>query len=597
MGKKKKKKINQPPQTNKEKVAEPKVFRWTHLVTVLAITFVCLYPSLHGDILHFDDGDHVVDNLVVRNFDSLGLKGVIKDVVNQTYIPLTTLSFAIEYKFVQNNPFLYHLNNLLLHLAIVALVYLIGLKLGFSSVASFLAALLFGIHPMHVESVAWITERKDVLYGFFYLLSVLTYLKYIKGENRYFYSASIVFAFLSILSKPMALSLPLILFLIDYYVRQKISRKIFIEKIPFVVICASIAWITYSIQFRTPEVHLVSSSLLWLWCLTFYLKKFFLPLWFIPLYGAPLPVTITNYHYIVALIITCFLIWLIVKYRHNRLFMFGFLFFFLSTFFLYRYDLRDLHFVADRFMYLPSIGICFVLGKVFTDQIEKKGRSVIVMLLIVFSFLGIKTFNQTKIWNNDLDLWDYSAKKNPEYEAIYERRSSAYIRNKQYALAIRDLDKALAIVEKYNLVPGSIYNRYGNVYFYTENFSKALENYDKAIYFNDEFYEAYLNRGVLYHGLGELDRAVEDYSRSIELRPGHDVEPYNNRGAIYAVTGRFELALKDFNKSIELDPSSQISRINKKRVQMDMRKDANSLKTHIQHDPTIERLSITGSVE
>ena len=128
--------------------------------------------------------------------------------LTRTYTPLTTLTFAIEYRLVQDDPFLYHLNNLILHLMVISLIYVVGLQLRLSSLSSAFAALIFGIHPIHVESVAWITERKDVLYSFFYLLSIICYIQYIKNKNAYIYGFAVFLALLSIASKAMALSLP-----------------------------------------------------------------------------------------------------------------------------------------------------------------------------------------------------------------------------------------------------------------------------------------------------------------------------------------------------------------------------------------------------
>ena len=127
--------------------------------------------------------------------------------------------------------------------------------------------------------------------------------------------------------------------------------------------------------------------------------------------------------------------------------------------------------------------------------------------------------------------------KNPNHEAVYEYRSGYYIKKKKFDLAKKDLDKALEITQRYNLKPRNVFNGYGILYYEIGDYPRALENFNLALQYNEEFYEAYLNRGNLYHRIGKYDLAIEDYSRSLELYPRLHIEPYNNRGAIYAAKG------------------------------------------------------------
>ncbi len=242
------------------------------LPLILILVILAFLPSLFNGFIKNDDPTHLLENVTLRALTFENIRAMFQSIVNVTYIPLTTASFAIEYHFFGYNPFIYHLDNLLLHLGVVVCVFVFLQRLGLSVLAAGMGALIFGIHPLRVESVTWITERKDVLYGFFYMLAVLQYWDYAKSGKRNSYLLSLIFGFLSILAKPMALSLPLILLLCDWWMGRGWKRNIFFEKIPYAVIIIPITWITYALNARNPIQSVGEAILLWVWCF----KKTFL---------------------------------------------------------------------------------------------------------------------------------------------------------------------------------------------------------------------------------------------------------------------------------------------------------------------------------
>jgi len=154
------------------------------LLFVLTAVFFSFSSALFNDFVTWDDRIHVLDNPSVSSLNPQAVISIFKGVVNRTYIPLTTFSFAVERHFFGLSPFVYHLDNLLLHLSVTALVFFLGMRLGLNARASGLVSLVFGIHPMHVESVAWVTERKNVLYAFFYMLALLSYWHYLVDPEK-----------------------------------------------------------------------------------------------------------------------------------------------------------------------------------------------------------------------------------------------------------------------------------------------------------------------------------------------------------------------------------------------------------------------------
>jgi hypothetical protein len=163
------------------------------LALVLLVVAIAFSPSLFNGFIKNDDPGHLLENPTLRALTPENVRAMFQSIINTTYIPLTTLSFAFEYHFFGYNPIVYHLDNLLLHLAVVFLVFVFFQKLGLSNLAAGIGVLLFGIHPLHVESVAWVTERKDVLYAFFYMFAILQYWQYVQSGNRKFYWSSLYY--------------------------------------------------------------------------------------------------------------------------------------------------------------------------------------------------------------------------------------------------------------------------------------------------------------------------------------------------------------------------------------------------------------------
>ncbi|MGZ3975777.1 MAG: ArnT family glycosyltransferase, partial [Flavisolibacter sp.] len=176
---------------------------------IVGITVLAFLPVLGADFVNWDDGDYYDNNFINNLFNP----EIFTRTVQGNYHPLTMFSLAINYAISGKNAWSYHLFNLLFHLVNCALVFrLVYLLSGKNNFIAFVTAILFGIHPVHVESVAWVSERKDVLYGLFFLLGLISYVKYVDEQSKKHYVLSMIFMLLSLLSKPAAVIFPVVLF-------------------------------------------------------------------------------------------------------------------------------------------------------------------------------------------------------------------------------------------------------------------------------------------------------------------------------------------------------------------------------------------------
>lgn len=514
--------------------------RWT-VLGILLVVFLIYAPSLTNGFVNWDDDTHLLLNPFVQHLDLKSIRDIFSTTVCRIYIPLTSFSFAVERYFFGDNPFIYHLDNLILHLAVTALVYYFSLGCGASRNASVFSALIFGIHPAHVESVAWVTERKDVLYAFFYMLALIFYQRHLRmcsdgaqAGPKTFFVVSVLFGILSALAKPMALSLPFIFVLMDWFAGRRLTGRVVKEKIYCVVFMAPIIWMTYALQVRAADFRWPESVLTWIWCFAFYVRKFLFPDYFVLIYKLPAPVSIMNASYAGAMVIfTSFVVSLFIL-RRKRMYVFLNLLYFLMISFLFRLDISSgLNMVADRFSYLPMLGGCLLLGIGWdwlatswaTNGVRKNALWVFSAGVVVF--LSFQTMNQCRVWRNGISLWEHQLRRQPQAATalIYEKLAQAYV------------------------MQGDFYNDPGKI-------QRIMDYYNRAIDIKPDYAAAHYGLGDLYARLGQPDPALGYFLKAIDFDPGH-FEAYYQAGRLYSGRGEYQKAVDAFKKAIEINPDNE----------------------------------------
>ena len=578
---------------------------------ILLIVFGAFLPVLKNGFVNWDDDNYVVNNTSITSVSVPNLKSIFGSFFVGHYMPLTILSYLLNYQFFKLNPFGYHLTNLILHLLncllVFYLIYLLSRNIG----VSFITAILFGIHPLHVESVAWVSERKDVLYSFFYLLSAITYLYYLTREHKSRYYLISLFLFLcSLLSKSMAVTLPLLLLLMDYYLKRKPNRGAILDKIPY--FCLSFVFGIIAIfgvylgNMVRSEAHSSLFSIISVasYGIVFYLGKLFLPIKLSCLYPYyNFEYNPTYLYSIIAVILLLLIMALSVKY--TRKLLFGAAFFLITLLPALQFIPASTIIVADRYAYIPSIGVFFILSTLIYWLYSKKLK-ILALVVVIFIILNLSflTYNRCKVWKDGISLWsdvleNYSTviaynsrglmfvKKN-DYKKAYDDFSEAIrvcykerqifdnqgdysmnllyvtvnLANMQYALgrkkeAIVTLNKLIKLNPDYS---GS-YLKLASIYYSMGENDKAIVLFKMAIEKDPNFAGAYYTLGTIYDGLGNKEEALKSYCQAVKINPRY-LEAYNNLASIYAEKGQIDKAIGIWKRVIEINPDFTTAHFN-----------------------------------
>ncbi len=530
---------------------------------MLAVTFVAYLPSLGNGFINWDDNFYVTENARIAHPT---LHGLLTENLGGNYHPLTMATLALNYKLSGMNPASYHWLNLLLHLANTALVFFFVRKLAGGRLwVSLATALFFGIHPMHVESVAWISERKDVLYALFYLIALLAYLRYLDARRWPWLLAAWVSFVLSAASKPAAVVLPLTLFAVDYFRRRPIRAPVVLEKIPFLVVSAAIGLLTFKAQ---QEVGAVADAKLWSpfqrvlfasYGTVMYFAKLLVPVHLSAVY--PLPATSTKRYatgfYVAPILLAVALPTVLYLCRRVRPVVFGIAFFFINIFLVLQLVTVGAALMADRYTYVPYIGLFFALAWWLDEPAGAARRFpvkpfVAAILLFLLPMSLVQTWNRCRIWKNSETFWNDTIAKYPgKIVDAYYNRANYYVKKGRLDEGLADYDRALQLNSG---VPRIWYNK-GLLLAQLDRNDSALVCFDRVIQLTPTHVDALNNRGAMKYRNGDRAGAIADFTRILELNPRYR-DAYLNRGVAYADLKEFEKSAEDRKRGIELDPTN-----------------------------------------
>jgi len=508
------------------------------------LSFYAYLPVLDNDFIFWDTQDYVINNPHIRALTWENLSWMLTALYAANWHPLTWLSHAIDYQLYELQPWGHHLSNLLLHSANTVWVFLLGLRLGHLLcvpsakpnpstltqtnvfwAASF-AALLFGLHPQHVESVAWVAERKDVLSLFFILPTLLAYLRYGETGQWRWYFLTLLGLLLALLSKPMAVTLPALLLVLDLYPLRrlngwdifKLRRRLWqrlLEKLPFFLASAGVIALTLlaqdSAMTSLHQLGLETRLLNAFHSLLFYIQKFLLPVPLLPFYPYP---DFTGWQAwtpvlaVFALSALCVYAW----HRQQPWWLAGWLFYLISLAPVLGIIQVGLQAAADRYAYLPTVPFYLGLGfgALYLGQRWRRWVPPVAALLLGSSLM-LLTQQQTRLWRNGLTLWHYSVAYTPDSAVSHGNLCVAYALLQHWDKAIQHCNFSLMLMPVLDN-----YYQLATVYRLAHRYDDALRTY-QVLLNSHQFDQDATQMGLIYSSQAQVFYDKRDFAQAQAL--------------------------------------------------------------------------------
>ena len=532
---------------------------------VLAFTALLYARALQNGFTSLDDDYYILKNPFIKDFSFEGIRAIFSSFYSYNYHPLTTLTYLFEYRFFGIWPLPYHLLNVVLHLSNTWLVFKLAGRLSGKKTTALVVCVLFAIHPMHVESVAWVSERKDVLYAFFYLLSLLQYLHYCAdGFQKKHYAGTLLYFTASLFSKSAAVTLPLLLIAIDIYKGRKTTARSLAEKAPFFLLSVVFGILNIMAQAKGGAISdsllatgFANRIFLFTSALSFYSIKLLAPYGLSAMHYFPQIVNgMLPWPYYLSLPFLLLVTWFILRRTpYRREMIFGVAFFLITISVMLQVLAVGSTLTAERYTYIPYIGLFYIVGqwlsRIRTIKRQKIALWASAAVLLVYT---IQTWNRIGVWKDDEALFRDIADSYPSVYLQYYEQGNAKKKIAHFREALQQYNVAIL------LSPGfaKAYVGRGEIYDLLDSARQAMQDYDKAISLDGRLAEAYNGRGLEYSRSGKLTPAIQDFSKAIMLDPGY-AEAYNNRGWMYYQQGNAQAAMPDYRRSVALDTGNSMA--------------------------------------
>jgi len=540
------------------------------LVLVIIVTIAIYYPAVHHQFTNWDDLDYITENPYIKALTPANIHHIFTSPIALNYHPLTMLSLAFNYAISGMEPFSYFLVNILLHICNILLAfYLAFLLLKRNKILALFVAAIFAVHPMHVESVAWIAERKDVLYTFFFLSAMISWIFFIGKRNWKWYLFSLVLFVFAGLSKPSSVVLPLVLLLIDFLHRRKFKLQLIIEIIPFLAFSIWIGMATLHAQLHKAVVDIqyynfIQQFLFASYGFFIYIFKLIIPVGLSALHPVPvfnnsmdLPAVYFISPFINALIIG----FVLYSLKYTRVLFFGLLFYFLNIVLTLQFMQVGSAVIAERYTYVSYIGLLIGLAWLmdYTSGLKKIPMTwfypVIIILFCVFTFLSA---GRVSVWKNSETLWSDVIAKYPKSHLAYSNRGYYYVKENMLEKALPDFTRSIELMPTFI----DALNNRGSLYRLQNKYRLAVNDYNRALSINPDYVKALSGRGQAYFELNILDSALADFNKAYQTDPELAIS-LGNRGGVYFRLGQYDNAVEECNRVIAHYPDNTEAHLNR----------------------------------
>ena len=556
-------------------------------LAIALLTFLVFSGVLRNQFLNWDDDTNFLTNLHYRGLGWTQIRWMFTTVHLGHYIPLTWLTLGLDFKLWGMDPAGYHLTNLLLHCANAAIFYFVGRRLlalampsdpgssrGRLDLAAGFSALLFALHPLRVESVAWVTERREVLACFFYLFTVLFYLKSAcadKSRRSRWLSISAGFFALSLLSKISGSTLPLALLVLDIYPLERLpgdprrwfsadARRVWLEKVPFILMAVPACLMGVNAQHRTgallslEKLGITQRLAQALFGLAFYIWKTLVPAGLSPLYALPDKLDPFAWPFLLSAAFVALIT--AAAFFARRRWPAG-----LAVWACYAITLAPVlgftqsgtQIAADRYTYISSFGLTLLAAAALAVFLKDKSRSArrytIVIVGVLLTGLSWLTWRQVRVWHDSQSVWEQTLSLYPDIALAHSNLGMALAEQGKNDLAILHYNLALKTQPDYALA----HNNLGNALTKQGKTDEAMLHYNLALKMRPDYADAHYNLALALAGRGRLEEAILHYNLTLKAQPDYALA-HNNLANALADQGKYDEAVMHYNLALQARP-------------------------------------------
>ncbi len=542
------------------------------VIVFLMITCLAVFSrTAANDFISYDDDLYITENPHIQSgFNTESIQWAFTTVHHSYWHPLTWFSHMLDWSLFGDNAAGHHVISLFFHIITVILLFLFLNKTTHNIWPSAFVAAFFALHPLRVESVAWAAERKDVLSMFFAMAALYAYAFYAENHKTSKYLLCLFLFALALMSKPMMVTLPCVLLLLDYWPlqrwqtassdstesRQKFTCRILREKIPFFILAIAASILAFWAQNKvgamvnTSDIAFVERCYNAIVSYVIYLTKILWPARLAIFYPLTLPLPL--WKVFISAVILLFITAVALYFSRKLPFMFTGWFLYLGTLIpvIGLVQVGD-QAMADRYTYLPSIGIFIILvwgTYTFFNKEHIRKTFLFPAGMIILAVLAILTYRQCGYWKNSIILYNYALSVTEKNYKIHHNMGAALFKKGKIREAEYHFDKAVKINPNY-----LSFNSRGEIYARAGKYQQAFDDFNKAISLNPQHPDGYYNRGVTYEVTGQFQPALADFNKAISLNSNY-INAYNNRGIVYARLNRVPEAIADFTKIISIKP-------------------------------------------
>lgn len=553
-------------------------FQWNCVLVcavIFTVTLAIFSQARNHAFINLDDTIYIVENANVAtglNFANIKWAFTSFDNAAGLYLPVAFLSHMVDVQLYGLNPGGHHLTNVFIHAVAAVLLLLLFYRMTGALWQSSFVAAIFALHPLNVESVAWVTERKDVLSALFMFTTLFLYAEFVTKRKKWFYFLALLAFLLGLMSKPMLVTLPVLLLLIDFWPLNRsqadqgqnrvglyFSRlpSLIKEKIPFFILSIIFGLLTISMQHKVgaTQVNVLNPFALRLEnAVTAYAKYLVKLIWPYDLaVYYPYPAHIPLWQVAGALVLLAVISWAAVRFasRHPYLPV-GWFWFLLALLPVIGLLQAGSQAMADRFSYLPKIGILIICAWGAPELLNRlKGQKPILtsLALVALLSLSLVTWKQLGYWQDSITLFQHTLRVAGGSFIIHNNLGLAHMREGHVDNALEEFRQALQI----DSTKAEAHNNLGLALAAKGHLDEAIGEYYKALDVDANIAEVYNNLGIAYARKGNLDSAIGNFARAVEINPNYAIA-HNNLGLALMGKGYVHDAIRSFQTALQIEP-------------------------------------------